>query len=98
MISRVGSAKMSFPGELLSAPALKWATFSYRAEANLSPRVSDGFAPSFEMRLAIPIVVLRGDPGEELTLMLHTAAPKYKDNPYSEPTASTTGMRTGDIA
>jgi hypothetical protein len=50
------------------------------------------------MRQAIPIVVLRGDPGEDLTLMLHTAAPKYKDNPYSEPTALTTGMRTGDIA
>jgi C-terminal processing protease CtpA/Prc len=62
------------------------------------PSVSDGFSPHFEMQQEIPIVVLRGDPDQELTLMLHTAIPKYKDNPYSEPAALTTGTRTGNIA
>jgi len=62
------------------------------------PSISDGFSPHFEMRQEIPIVVLRGDPGEELSLTLHTAIPKYKDNPYSEPAALTTGTRTGNIA
>jgi C-terminal processing protease CtpA/Prc len=62
------------------------------------PSVSDGFSPNFEMQQNIPIVILRGDPGEELSLTLHTATPKYKDNPYSEPAALTTGTRTGNIA
>lgn len=70
---------------------------SIRNEA-VYPSVSDGFSPNFEMSQQIPITVLRGDPGEELNLTLHTASPKYKDNPYSEPAALTTGTRTGNIA
>ena len=70
---------------------------SIRGEA-VYPSVSDGFSPNFEMQQEIPIVILRDDPGEELNLMLQTAVPKYKDNPYSEPAALTTGTRTGNIA
>lgn len=55
-------------------------------------------APSFEMQREFSVTVLRGDPPEELTLSLKTAAPKYKDNPYSEPAALTTGTQTGNIA
>jgi len=62
------------------------------------PSLSDGFSPNFEMQQEIPIVILRGDPGEELNVTLQTATPKYKDNPYSEPAALTTGTRTGNIA
>jgi carboxyl-terminal processing protease len=62
------------------------------------PSVSDGAAPSFEMHQSFPVVILRGDPPEELTLTLETAAPKYKDNPYSEPTALSAGSQTGNIA
>jgi C-terminal processing protease CtpA/Prc len=70
---------------------------SIRGEA-VYPSVSDGFSPNFEMQQEIPIVILRGDHSEELSLTLQTAIPKYKDNPYSEPAALTTGTRTGDIA
>ena len=62
------------------------------------PSVSDGAAPSFEMQQSFPVVILRGDPPEELTLTLETAAPKYKDNPYSEPIALSAGSQTGNIA
>lgn len=66
----------------------------------LRPSLSDGApaAPSFEMQHEFSIDVLRGDPPEELRLALKTAAPKYKDNPYSEPAALTTGAQTGNIA
>lgn len=66
----------------------------------LRPSHSDGApaAPSFEMQHEFSIDVLRGDPPEELRLALKTAAPKYKDNPYSEPAALTTGAQTGNIA
>ena len=62
------------------------------------PSVSDGAAPSFEMQQSFSVVILRGDPSEELTLTLETATPKYKDNPYSEPTALSTGSQAGNIA
>jgi carboxyl-terminal processing protease len=62
------------------------------------PSVSDGAAPSFEMQRSFPIAIWRGDPPEELTLTLETAAPKYKDNPYSEPTALSAGSQIGNIA
>jgi carboxyl-terminal processing protease len=60
------------------------------------PSVSDGAAPSFEMQHSFSIIILRGD--RELTLQLETATPKYKDNPYSEPTALATGSQTGNVA
>lgn len=64
------------------------------------PSLSDGAlaAPSFEMQHEFSIDLLRGDPPEELRLALKTATPKYKDNPYSEPAALTTGAKTGNIA
>ncbi len=66
----------------------------------LQPSLADGApaAPSFEMQHEFSIDVLRGDPPEALRLALKTAAPKYKDNPYSEPAALTTGAQTGNIA
>lgn len=60
------------------------------------PAVSDGAAPSFEMQHTFSITILRGD--QEFTLELETATPKYKDNPYSEPTALAAGSQTGNVA
>jgi carboxyl-terminal processing protease len=60
------------------------------------PSVSDGAGPSFEMQHSFAIVIMRGD--EEVTLKLETATPKYKDNPYSEPTALATGSQNGNVA
>lgn len=64
------------------------------------PSLSDGAlpAPSFEMQHEFSIDLLRGDPPEELRLAFKTATPKYKDNPYSEPSALTAGSKTGNIA
>jgi carboxyl-terminal processing protease len=70
---------------------------SIRGEA-VYRSVSDGFSPNFEMQQEIPIVVSRGDSGEQINLTLQTATPKYRDNPYSEPAALTTGMLTGNVA
>ena len=66
----------------------------------LRPSLSDGApaAPSFEMQREFSVDILRGDPPKELRLALKTPAPKYKDNPYSEPVALTTGAQTGNIA
>jgi carboxyl-terminal processing protease len=50
------------------------------------------------MQQSFAVVILRGDPQDELTVTLQTATPKYKDNPYSEPTALSTGSQTGNIA
>jgi C-terminal processing protease CtpA/Prc len=63
------------------------------------PPHSDGATtPSFEMQQEFSVAVLRGDPPDELNLALKTATPKYKDNPYSEPAALTTGTQTGNVA
>ena len=43
--------------------------------------------PQFEMRETIQITLARGAQASEKTFVLKTASPKYKDNPYSEPTA-----------
>lgn len=64
----------------------------------INPSLSDGAAPSFEMHQNFQVVILRGDPAEELTVLLETPVPKYKDNPYSEPTALATGTQTGNIS
>jgi C-terminal processing protease CtpA/Prc len=63
----------------------------------LQPPPSNGCGPEFEMHRQIPIVVSRDNPPKELPLTLETGAPKYKDNPYSEPTALTTGAENADI-
>ena len=54
--------------------------------------------PPFEMQHSIPITIARSSSGNELSLVLKTGAPKYKDNPYSEPTAITTGEQPGGIS
>lgn len=64
----------------------------------LEPASSNGHAPAFEMHQQIPVVISRGNPPKEMTLTLETATPKYKDNPYSEPTALSTGSQAGEIA
>lgn len=62
------------------------------------PSNSDVAAPSFEMQREVLVLISRGDPPEELKLALRTAAPKYKDNPYSEPVALSPGEQTGNTA
>jgi carboxyl-terminal processing protease len=50
--------------------------------------------PAFEMDRATRVEVLRGNERKQIDLDLKTPAPKYKDNPYSEP--SLTGTMTPD--
>jgi C-terminal processing protease CtpA/Prc len=50
--------------------------------------------PAFEMDRATRVEVLRGNERKQIDLDLKTPAPKYKDNPYSEP--SVTGTMTPD--
>jgi carboxyl-terminal processing protease len=50
--------------------------------------------PAFEMDRATRVEVLRGNERKQIDLDLRTPAPKYKDNPYSEP--SLTGTMTPD--
>jgi len=64
----------------------------------LQPSPSNGHTPAFEMHQQIPVVISRGNPPMEMTLTLETATPKYKDNPYSEPTALSAGSQAGEIA
>jgi C-terminal processing protease CtpA/Prc len=62
------------------------------------PSLADGVGPSFEMQQSFSVVLLRGDPPEELSVSLETPVAKYKDNPYAEPAALTTGAQTGNIS
>ena len=64
----------------------------------VNPSLSGGATPGFEMHQNIQVVILRGDPPVELTVSLETPIPKYKDNPYSEPTALTTAIQAGNIS
>jgi len=57
------------------------------ADKQLQPAGPDAAAPSFEMRSSIPLVVSRANPPKDISVTLETGAPKYKDNPYCEPTA-----------
>jgi carboxyl-terminal processing protease len=50
--------------------------------------------PAFEMDRATKVEVLRGNERKQFDLDLKTPTPKYKDNPYSEP--SMTGTMTPD--
>ena len=50
------------------------------------------------MRSSIPLVVSRGNPPQDVSVTLETGAPKYKDNPYSEPTALIAEFLPGGIA
>jgi C-terminal processing protease CtpA/Prc len=50
--------------------------------------------PAFEMDRATRVEVLRGNERKQIDLDMRTPTPKYKDNPYSEP--SVTGTMTPD--
>ena len=76
------------PGDVLLSAAGK----------QLRPIAADAAEPSFEMGSNFPIVVSRGNPPQEVATTLETAEPKYKDNPYSEPTALTADFLPGGIA
>lgn len=76
------------PGDILLSAAAK----------QLQPMKADEAGPSFEMKSSISIVVLRGDPAKEVSATLAIGAPKYKDNPYSEPTALIAEFLPGGIA
>jgi carboxyl-terminal processing protease len=76
------------PGDLLLIAAGK----------SIYPTAQDSPEPLFEMHQNISIVVSRGTPPKEISLTLETPTPKYKDNPYSEPSALTVGSQAGDVA
>jgi C-terminal processing protease CtpA/Prc len=76
------------PGDVLLSVAGK----------QLQPATTDAAAPSFEMRSSIPIVISRGNPPQDVSVILETGAPKYRDNPYSEPTALIAEFLPGAIA
>lgn len=54
-------------------------------------------APYFEMQQRSEIVVSRGQSQKEVPLSLETPLPKYKDNPYAEPTALSVGLQPGVV-
>src|SRR5271170_595900 len=64
----------------------------------LQPASKNTAEPPFEMHKGTPIVVSRGNPPQEISVTLETATPKYKDNPYSEPTALTADFLPDGIA
>jgi carboxyl-terminal processing protease len=68
------------------------------AGKQLRPAATDAAEPSFEMGSNFPIVVSRGNPPQEVATTLETAKPKYKDNPYSEPTALAADFLPSGIA
>jgi C-terminal processing protease CtpA/Prc len=68
------------------------------AEKHLQPATVDAVGPSFEMQNSIPLIVSRANPPQDISVTLETGAPKYKDNPYSEPTALVAEFLPGDIA
>jgi len=68
------------------------------AGKQFQPKGTDASALSFEMRSSIPLVVSRGNPPQDVSATLETGAPKYKDNPYSEPTALIAEFLPGGIA
>jgi carboxyl-terminal processing protease len=76
------------PGDVLLSAAGK----------RLQPIPPDAAEPSFEMQSRIPIIVSRGNPPKEVATTLETTTPKYKDNPYSEPTALTAEFLPSGIA
>lgn len=65
------------------------------AGKEMLPSSDEALEPPFEMGHTIPVTVSRGQPSEVATLSLSTGNPKYKDNPYSEPTAVTSRSLNG---
>ena len=64
---------------------------------SVAPAAQGKAGPQFEMRQEIPIVVARSSPTQEVPLTLGTPEPKYKDNPYAEPTALYAESKPGGI-
>jgi carboxyl-terminal processing protease len=76
------------PGGVAARAGLRPGDVLLSAAGNtLQPAGPDAASPSFEMQSSIPIVVSRGNPPQDVSVTLETAVPKYKDNPYSQPTA-----------
>jgi len=76
------------PGDILLTVAGK----------DVVPPAASKTEPSFEMQHSIPITILRPSSAGTLPLDLKIGAPKYKDNPYSEPTALYTGSLPGGVS
>jgi carboxyl-terminal processing protease len=68
------------------------------AGKQLQPPTADAAGPSFEMQSSIPVVVSRGNPPKDFPATLAIGAPKYKDNPYSEPPALVAEFLPSSIA
>jgi carboxyl-terminal processing protease len=62
------------------------------------PPAAPAAEPPFEMQHSVPITIARSSSGIEHSFVLKTGAPRYKDNPYSEPTAITVGSQPGGIS
>src|ERR1700736_4020781 len=76
------------PGDVLLAAAGK----------SMTPPAVSAAEPPFEMHHTIPITVARGNPVKEVSLVLNTGTPKYKDNPYSDLTALTASSQGNGIS
>jgi carboxyl-terminal processing protease len=76
------------PGDVLLTAAGK----------SMTPPAASAAEPPFEMHHTIPITVARGTPVKEVSLVLNTGTPKYKDNPYSDLTALTAGSQGNGIS
>jgi len=63
------------------------------SEKPMTPPAAPAAEPPFEMQHSIPITIARSS--SSISLLLKTGTPKYKDNPYSEPTAITTSQPGG---
>jgi C-terminal processing protease CtpA/Prc len=76
------------PGDVLLTAAGK----------SMTPPAASAAEPPFEMHHTIPITVARGTTVKEVSLVLKTGTPKYKDNPYSDLTALTAGSQGNGIS
>jgi carboxyl-terminal processing protease len=65
---------------------------------SMTPPAASAAEPPFEMHHTIPITIARGTPVKEVSLVLNTGTPKYKDNPYSDLTALTAGTQGNGIS
>jgi carboxyl-terminal processing protease len=68
------------------------------AGRSMTPPAVSAAEPPFEMHHTIPITVARGNPVKEVSLVLNTGTPKYKDNPYSDLTALTASSKGNGIS
>ncbi len=64
---------------------------------SVAPTAENKSGPQFEMQQEIPIVISRSSTTQDVSLTLGTPEPKYKDNPYAEPTALYAEAKPGGI-